>query len=170
MKSISTARGDGGETDLLSGERIAKDHPRIEALGDLDELTSFLGDAKCAAAKSRTREILEALQTDLMGLMGGIALSPEAAAKENFTARAEPAEKRIRDWVHEFEAAHPRTGFVLPGQNPAAAKIDIARAAARRAERRVIALNRREPVSPAIRSYLNRLSDLLYVLARCEED
>ncbi|MDR1908773.1 MAG: cob(I)yrinic acid a,c-diamide adenosyltransferase [Spirochaetaceae bacterium] len=170
MSSISTTRGDGGETGLLGGERIAKDHPRVEAIGTLDELSVFLGDAKCAALKARTREIIGIVQGQLMGLMGALALSPAAAQGRDTDSKAEAAETQLSAWVKEFEAKRPMKGFVIPGMSPPGARVDIARAVCRRAERRIAALHRLEPVSPAILRYINRLSDLLFLLARHEDD
>jgi cob(I)alamin adenosyltransferase len=170
MSSISTTRGDSGETGLLGGERIAKDHPRVEAIGTLDELSVFLGDAKCAAGKARTREIIETVQGQLMGLMGALALPPARARERDMDSKAEAAETLVNAWVKELEASHPMKGFVIPGLTPSGTKVDIARTVCRRAERRVAALHRLEPVSPAIGRYINRLSDMLFLLARYEEE
>jgi cob(I)alamin adenosyltransferase len=168
MSSISTTRGDGGETGLLGGERVPKDHPRVEAVGTLDELTSFLGDAKYAAVKPRTREIIETIQHQLVDLMTSLAATGTRPAKVD--DNAEPAEAAINAWVKEFEAGYSMRGFVLPGRTAAAAKIDIARTVCRRAERRIVTLNRLEPVSPPTLRCINRLSDLLFFLARYEEE
>jgi cob(I)alamin adenosyltransferase len=170
MSSISTTLGDKGETSLLSGERVPKDHPRVEAVGDLDELEACLGGAKCAAAKSKTGEIIETVQNQLMELMGALTRSAAGAkAKETYPA-LEAAEARINEWVAEFEAGYPMNGFILPGATPADAKLDLARVVCRRAERRVVSLDRLEPVSPVVLRYLNRLSDLMFLLEKYEAD
>jgi cob(I)alamin adenosyltransferase len=160
---ISTTRGDAGTTGLLSGERVSKDHPRIECLGALDELTAFLGDAKCVALQEHTREIIAAVQEDLLTMMGILA----ASHSSNMVV---PDEGHIIAWVREIEARHPMRGFVVPGANPSQAKLHIARTVCRRAERRIITLTRTEPVDPAVLHYMNRLSDLLFMLSRLEEN
>jgi cob(I)alamin adenosyltransferase len=160
---ISTARGDAGITGLLSGERISKDHPRIECLGVLDELSAFLGDARCAADHEHTREIIAAVQEDLITMMGILAASHNSNT-------AIPEEGRIAAWVREIETRHPMRGFVVPGANPSQAKLHVARTVCRRAERRIITLARTEPVDPAVLHYMNRLSDLIFMLSRLEEN
>jgi cob(I)alamin adenosyltransferase len=170
MNSITTTLGDRGETSLLSGERASKDHPRVEAVGELDELSACLGDAKCAAHKTKTREVIETVQNQLIGLMGALAFSAAEAEKINAGAKMTDHEKTIRAWAAELEEDYPMQGFTLPGFNPGSAKIHIARTVCRRAERRIVTLNRRESVCPAVLRYINRLSDLLYLLARSEED
>jgi cob(I)alamin adenosyltransferase len=169
--SISTFTGDGGETGLLGGERVPKDHPRIECLGALDELNAFLGDARAAAKTGRTVELLLDVQKELF-VLAGIIAAPDAASHaptETSAAGPAPDEKQIGAWVRELEEILPIRSFVIPGSNPVSAKLDIARTVCRRAERRLVTLNRLEGVPAYICRYLNRLSDLLFMLARFEE-
>jgi cob(I)alamin adenosyltransferase len=170
--SISTFTGDGGETGLLGGERVPKDHPRIECLGALDELNAFLGDARAAAKTNRTVEFLLEVQKELF-LLAGIIAAPNTAdhaPPETSAAAPVPDEKRIGAWVREIEEILPIRSFAIPGSNPVSAKLDIARTVCRRAERRLVALNRLEGVPAHVCRYLNRLSDLLFMLARFEEN
>jgi cob(I)alamin adenosyltransferase len=163
--SISTAAGDDGSTELRGGERVAKDAPRIECLGALDELNAFLGDARCTATGNRSKKIIETIQGELF-IVAGILARPAGSEIPESTG---PDEERITAWVHEFEKELPFRGFIVPGANPAAAKLDIARTVCRRTERRLISLDRLEGIPGQIRRYMNRLSDLLFVLARHEE-
>jgi cob(I)alamin adenosyltransferase len=134
-------------------------------LGDVDELNAFLGDAKCAAAQKRTREIIGIVQGELFSLMGILA---DSDTVEGVTV---PDPGRLTAWVRELEAERPIRGFIVPGACPASVKLDIARTVCRRAERHIITLNRSEPLKTGktILSYMNRLSDLLFMLARSEE-
>jgi cob(I)alamin adenosyltransferase len=159
--SISTGFGDDGGTKLFSGNFVPKDHPQVEFIGALDELNSFLGDAKAAVSRERTKTLIESVQRDLFaapGLLSSQAEAPGSIDPERLTAL-----------IHGIEERYPMRGFIIPGKNPASAKLDIARTVCRRAERRLVTLNRQEPVSPRLLRYLNRLSDLLFLLARSEE-
>jgi cob(I)alamin adenosyltransferase len=168
---ISTGLGDDGNTELFAGQFVPKDHPRIEFIGVLDELNSFLGDAKTAALREHTRAAIEGVQKDLFiaplllaypdrepGSGGGILPQGGGIDPERLTAL-----------IRELEEQYPMRGFVVPGKNAASAKLDIARTVCRRAERRLAALSREETVPPLLRRYMNRLSDLLFMLARAEE-
>jgi cob(I)alamin adenosyltransferase len=187
--SITTARGDSGYTDIRTGERLPKDHPRIECLGALDELCAFLGDAKCAV-RPEHREIIAAVQGDLFTVMGIIAqpapaeipgaahhdsnTAPNAQAGNSNTVSGGnsitvPDVGRVSKWIRELEAAHPMRGFTVPGSSSAEAKLHIARAVCRRCERRLVTLAHTAPADPALLRYMNRLSDLLFMLASGEE-
>ena len=176
--SISTTCGDDGTTGLFGGGRVPKDHPRIEALGALDELTAFLGDAKCAAVQPRTQEILDTVQREIFVVMGILSSPGDDGAADDDTGaagttrRAEgsgaagdkgsksaaaPDEARLTAWVRELETDHPMRGFIVPGSCPASAKLDIALTIARRAERRIITLGHTETVRGEVRRYMNRL-------------
>jgi cob(I)alamin adenosyltransferase len=159
--SISTGLGDDGSTELFSGNFVPKDHPQVEFIGALDELNSFLGDAKAAVSQEGTRTLIESVQRDLFAAPGLLSSQAEAAGS------IDP--ERLTALIHGIEERYPMRGFIIPGKNPASAKLDIARTVCRRAERRLVTLNRREPVSPRLLRYLNRLSDLLFLLARSEE-
>jgi cob(I)alamin adenosyltransferase len=165
---IMTKTGDEGATGLFSGERVPKDDPRIEALGELDSFSSFLGFARLACRLEETRLALEGLQADLYRVAaelgsGGAKGAPAIVASDE-------ASLAVR--IAELEGRIPLRGFVLPGRTEASARIDIARASARSLERRAIAASK-TPGAPAaslpLLAYLNRLSDYLFMLARAEE-
>jgi len=165
MSAISTKTGDGGLTDLWSGERVRKDDIRVEAYGTVDELSCFLGEAKHYVKRPETLAVLEELQRDLFRVAGEL-----ASRGKPFTNPIAPSDDdRLFGHVERFEKELNLAGFVVPGSTVQSAKIDIARAVARRAERRIVTLGHDSEVSPALRRYMNRLSDLLFVLARWEE-
>jgi cob(I)alamin adenosyltransferase len=167
---IYTKRGDAGETDLLGGGRVAKDDRRVEAYGAVDELNAQLGACAEISPHPELRELVREIQARLFALGAELA-SPDAARRERAgvpgvaDADVEALEKRIDALDSELPALRR---FVLPGGSPAAAAFHAARAVCRRAERRAVGLHRAEPLSPALLRYLNRLSDLLFVLARVE--
>ncbi len=163
-----TSKGDDGETDLFGRGRVEKDDPRLEAVGTVDEATSCLGMARALTAREETAALLERVQRELILLMGELA----AADPARLPARLEaPAVAALEADIDRLGAAHPfPRGFVLPGATRAGAALDIARAVVRRAERRVVTLQRPlETPNPLLRRYLNRLSSLLFLLARIEE-
>lgn len=166
---IYTRTGDHGETGLYSGRRVSKDHPRIAAIGDVDELNCALGYALGLGLAPSLAECLEIVQDDLFHLGAELAsVDPIAAG----TARLNKQDiARLEAWIDHFEAElEPLRHFILPGGGPAGGAIHLARAVARRAERGVVALAAADGrpgengVVPVI--YLNRLSDLLFVAAR----
>lgn len=166
---LYTGKGDQGTTDLL-GDRVAKDDPRIAALGSLDETSSSLGLARALAATERARALLIETQRDLYQIMAELAFTEETLPN----SRVFPRERG--DWLEATtdeisgEVELPRA-FVLPGESVSGAALDIARTVARRAEREVVALGRATMVlNPEILRYLNRLSSLLFVLARFEDN
>jgi cob(I)alamin adenosyltransferase len=167
---IYTRRGDRGETDLLGGPRVAKDHLRVEAYGAVDELNAALGAALADAAHEDIRDLARSIQATLLDL-GAYLSSPDAerrqtiGVREPSAAEVDALEARIDAFEKELE---PLRHFVLPGGTTAAAAFHLARTVCRRAERRAVSLDREVPLAaPALR-YLNRLSDLLFVLARVE--
>lgn len=164
--SVVTKTGDDGTTGLWSGERVGKDELRVECYGTVDELNSFLGEARHALKTEKARARVDALQEDLFRVAGSLATKGEAAYAQPVCA---DDEERLSAWVYELEREVPLTGFVLPGSTPASAKLDVCRTVCRRAERRVVALSRAEKVDAPVRRYLNRLADLLFMLARYEE-
>jgi cob(I)alamin adenosyltransferase len=167
---LYTRRGDAGETDLLGGGRVAKDHRRVEAYGAVDELSACLGACAAASAHADLRELVRRIQVSLFAL-GSTLASPDpgrrerAALPEVADADVEELEKRIDALEAELP---PLRRFILPGGCAAAASFHLARTVCRRAERRAVELHREEPLSPVALRYLNRLSDLLFVLARVE--
>ena len=166
---IYTRTGDGGETALFGGGRVAKHHARVMAYGDVDELNSTLGAAMAMAPTELEHEFLEQIQRDLFAIGGQLA-TPEPARVKGALAKAQIDERRVARMEAVMDRAEtalpPLTSFILPGGAPKAVALHVARAVCRRAERSVVALHEREPVAPIILVYLNRLSDLLFTLAR----
>ena len=167
---IYTKRGDRGETDLFGGERVGKDHQRVEAYGAVDELNSVLGMAGAASSQEEIGELVQGLQSTLFDL-GAYLASPDAERRAKSRVpepRAEDVqvlEKQIDAFESELE---PLRGFILPGGTAAAAAFHLARTVCRRAERRAVSLDRADALDPLALRFLNRLSDLLFVLARVE--
>lgn len=168
--SIATRTGDDGTTGLLFNRRVPKHGIRLEAYGTVDELTGALGLARCRTS-GRDNERLLAIQKDLIPLMGELAVLPEDVAR--YRERGYPPFgagplEGLDAWVKELEdgGAMRFEGWVIPGANPTSAALDFARVVCRRAERRVSALAESSPVEADIPRYLNRLSDLLWLLAR----
>ncbi len=167
---IYTRRGDRGETDLLGGPRVAKDHLRVEAYGAVDELNAALGVALADTAHEDIRDLTRSIQATLFDL-GAYLSSPDAerpeksGERQSLAAEVEALEARIDAFEEELE---PLRNFVLPGGTSSAAAFHLVRTVCRRAERRVVSLDREAPLEAARLRYLNRLSDLLFVLARVE--
>lgn len=174
-RSIATRTGDDGSTSLLYGQRVPKDHPQIEAVGACDELNVALGAVKPLLARGArgmaTRTLLTTTQKNLVALMGELACAEADVArytKSKFEKISADDVRRLDAAVAKLEARGLKfDGWATPGANARATAFDLARVAARRAERRVVALatlGRR--VRPVAGQFLNRLSDLLWLLAR----
>jgi cob(I)alamin adenosyltransferase len=160
LSKITTRTGDAGETGLGDGARVGKDSARIQLLGDLDELNSALGVLLAEKLPRDVRAALVRVQHDLFDLGGELSVPGHAVMSESHVARLEGQ-------LDQFNAAlSPLKDFILPGGSRAAGLAHVARAVCRRAERRLVALSREESVSPVMLQYLNRLSDLMFVLAR----
>jgi cob(I)alamin adenosyltransferase len=164
-----TGAGDDGTTGLLGGGRVRKDDPRIEASGTIDEASSAIGLAKALTEDARVREVCEEVQRGLYALGAELGTSPRA--RKTFARTAARDVKRLESITSQLEdAVTMPEGFVLPGSTPASGALDLARAVVRRAERRTLALKTLGGVSnPQVMRWLNRLSLLLFVLARYEE-
>lgn len=166
---IYTRTGDEGDTGLFGGGRVPKDHPRVEAYGDIDELNAAIGLARSIESLPRIDEVLAPLQRDLFSL-GALLATPDRDKMREQLAKARIDNERIAQLeraIDDCEAElEPLTAFVLPGGTPKAAALHVARTVCRRAERRVVALMRNDEVPALAGIYLNRLSDLLFVLAR----
>ena len=164
---IYTKTGDGGETGLVDGSRIRKDHARVAAFGDVDELNAGLGVARTHADEELS-PLLEGVQRDLFAI--GAQVADPRAQVASRKEKAALAASRIVDLERAIDAREaqmpPLTAFILPGGTPLAASLHVARTVCRRAERSALTLGRTDPVDPLIVVYLNRLSDLLFVLAR----
>src|SRR5262245_40893051 len=164
LSKITTRTGDAGETGLGDGKRVAKDHPRVAALGEIDELNSALGLILCEQVPPEIRAALGEAQQDLLDLGGELSIPGHSLLKAE---RVAFLEQQTEKWNAELE---PLKEFILPGGTRAAAAAHLARTVCRRAERSVVGLGNkekmREAVSEPARRYLNRLSDLLFVAAR----
>ena len=175
LNKIYTRTGDDGTTGLVDGSRLPKHAARMEAIGAVDEANSALGHAGVALAGSDHAKALFRIQNDLFDL--GADLATPAAEDEEFA----PSEMVLRivsaqvEWLEQSIDAlnanlEPLTSFILPGGSEEAARLHIARAAARRAERAMTAMASAEPTNPQALAYVNRLSDYLFVLARMAND
>jgi len=169
LTKIYTRQGDGGETRLVGGQKVPKDAPRIASYGTIDELNSHLGVVLSGDVGPRNRERLERVQNELFHLGSVLATLPEDRERRpgpEIEARHVAA---LESWIDELnEELPPLENFVLPGGGATAARLHVARCVCRRAERHVVALGREENVPEQALRYLNRLSDLLFVLARHE--
>ncbi|MFA5039139.1 MAG: cob(I)yrinic acid a,c-diamide adenosyltransferase [Candidatus Omnitrophota bacterium] len=168
--SIVTKKGDGGKTSLFFGGIVPKDHPRVELCGTLDELSSFLGISKSLIKDPGIKECLEAVQKDLL-VIGAEVATAVKFVKILKKRIDEKNTKRLEDCICGLEAGRKRTFcFSVPGKTLVASCLDVARTIARRAERRAVSLAKRKLLkNREILAYLNRLSDLLYLLARKSE-
>lgn len=166
---IYTRAGDLGETSLLGGTRVPKDHLRVVAYGDVDETNASLGAVR-ALAEAPLERLLLALQKDLFAIGAQLADPTHKVAARRAKAAVTSAHvRRLEKAIDVREGGLPALrSFVLPGGTPTAALLHQARTVCRRAERSVVTLAREADVDPRIIVYLNRLSDLLFVLARSE--
>jgi len=166
---IYTKTGDQGSTGLFGGGRVSKHHPRVTAYGEVDELNSTIGWVRAVDPTHAWEDALERIQRDLFSIGGQLA-SPEPAKVEAALTKAALDPSRVAELEAMIDSAAaelpPLTAFVLPGGSPKAAALHVARTVCRRAERAVVALAEAERVAPGFLEYLNRLSDLLFMLAR----
>lgn len=172
MKTFNK-RGDQGETSLLLGPRVPKSDPHCEAYGTVDEAVAALGLARSLSQNRETKDVLLGVQKDLFALAGELATPPEAHDKlaERYPVITEKDVRRLEDLINDLESAvkMPKE-FVVPGATPASAAIHLARTIVRRAERRVVSLQRDGQVpNQEVLRYLNRLADLLFTLSLYEE-
>jgi cob(I)alamin adenosyltransferase len=173
LNRIYTRTGDDGTTGLGDGSRVPKSHPRIAAYGGVDELNSVIGLALAAGLPERTAELLSQIQNDLFDLGADLCVPETNVSAEQPPLRATSAQtERLERWIDEAnERLKPLTSFILPGGTAGAAHLHHARTVCRRVEIGVAHLGEYEPINPQVLMYLNRLSDLLFVLARvCNED
>jgi len=160
LSKITTRTGDAGETGLADGSRVAKDSPRIAALGEVDELNSALGVLLAETLPADVRAALLDVQHDLFDLGGELVIPGQALLADAHVGRLEQLTERFNADLA------PLKEFILPGGSRPAALAHLARTVCRRAERALVALARTDAVTTAARVYLNRLSDLLFVLGR----
>lgn len=162
--SISTKTGDNGTTGLWTGERVKKNSSRVEAYGTVDELNAHLSEAKHLVKSERVKKIVREIQEDLFRVVGAL-----ASIGEFDYPVTEADVERITQYVDEFEKEVELSGFVIQGNTPQSAKLDVCCTVARRAERRILSLDQEENTPDTIEKYMNRLSDLIFILARFEE-
>ncbi len=167
LTKIYTKTGDGGESALVGGTRVRKSHPRFCAIGAVDEANAQIGMALSALASATATHIgLLRIQNDLFDLGADLATPGEPQGALRIEAGATARLETEIDALNE--TLGPLTSFILPGGTPAAACLHVARTAVRRAERKVVRLLETEPINSEILRYLNRLSDLLFQMARAE--
>lgn len=164
---IYTRTGDTGETGLYGGERVSKAGLRIEACGNVDEASCALGVVRSQLADSEIDALLADLQNALFELGADLATPPGARQRERLHLMDSADVERLEALIDHFDAElDPLQAFILPGGEPAAAHLHLARAVARRAERATVHLAAEEEINPFALVWLNRLSDLLFTLAR----
>jgi len=168
LNRIYTKSGDAGETSLGDGARVPKTHPRIAAYGGVDELNSVLGVVVAAGVGETWRSMLSTIQNDLFDLGADLCVPLSDRPPEHPPLRMTAEQvAQLEHWIDEVnERLSPLTSFVLPGGSVAAAHLHWARTVCRRVEIGVLQLAETEPLNPQATIYLNRLSDLLFVLAR----
>ena len=164
--AVYTRTGDKGTTGLYTGQRVPKQSLRVEAYGNIDEITSALGLARALATRQDVKGAILTVQNTLMSVMADVASLdlPQPYITENNV-------KQIEQTIDMFDAKlEPLSHFLLPGDTVAAGALDIARTTCRRAERQLLRLNETEQVNPQVLIYINRLSDLCFILGRVEAE
>lgn len=160
LSKIATRTGDGGTTGLGDGSRVGKNCQRIAAIGDVDELNAHIGVLLTEDLPADVRDALRHIQHDLFDLGGELSIP-------GYTLLQAPQVAQLDDWLAHYNADLPRLAeFILPGGSRAAAQAHVCRTVCRRAERSLVELGAAEALNEAPRQYLNRLSDLLFVLSR----
>ncbi len=174
--SITTKRGDSGQTDLLFGHRVPKTHPRMAALGAVDELNASLGLVRLYSERPETTSLVAQVQQELIAIMGVVAVTPEDFPRYEATGfanlKAESLDQLTAAAAALEQQLPPQKGWVLPGSkgHVGSTYLDLARCISRRAEREIVGLHEQgELANPLLVPYLNRLSDVLWLLARVEE-
>jgi cob(I)alamin adenosyltransferase len=169
LNKIYTKTGDGGQTGLSDGSRLAKFSPRITAIGAVDEANSAIGIARLDAEGDQDA-MLARIQNDLFDLGADLSMPEEGKSGEQLRIVPAQVERLEREIDTMNVGLTPLTSFVLPGGTALAAHLHLARAIARRAERAIAELAAQEPVNPSALHYANRLSDHLFVMARAAND
>ena len=166
---IYTKTGDRGDTGLFGGGRVAKSHPRVEAYGDVDELNATIGMALAIEKLPRIDEVLTPIQPDLFAI-GALLATPDLVKMRQHLEKANVDDARVSQLERAIDACdeelEPLKAFVMPGGTKKAAALHVARTVCRRAERRVVLLAQETEIPALVVIYLNRLSDLLFSLAR----
>lgn len=170
ITKVYTKRGDKGETDLLGGSSARKDSLKVEAYGCIDETSSFIGLARYYTKNKIIKERLKEIQNKLL-VLGGFLASDDRGKEIMKDQIKEEDIKLLEGYIDEYnQKLSPLTHFILPGDDEVAAHFHVARTVVRRAERRIVSLAAQENLNPLIQKYVNRLSDLMFVLARYSEE
>ncbi|QYR56546.1 cob(I)yrinic acid a,c-diamide adenosyltransferase [Fusobacterium vincentii] len=171
ITKVYTKRGDKGETDLLGGSAARKDSLKVESYGCVDEASSFIGVARYYCKNKVIKERLKGIQNKLL-VLGGFLASDERGKEMMKDQIKEEDIKLLEDYIDEYnQKLPPLKHFILPGDEEVATYFHVARTVVRRAERRIVSLTVQEPdLNPLIQKYVNRLSDLMFVLARYSEE
>ena len=167
---IYTKKGDQGNTGLFGGGQVRKNNPRVEAYGNIDELNSVIGITIAQCANAEIRNFLSQIQHDLFAIGSDLA-TPESDSKLRKAVEINCSDLtgRIEEFIDKWEARlSPLRNFILPGGSTGSAYLHLARTVCRRAERSIVFLSDSEPINMTVIPYINRLSDLLFVLARVE--
>ena len=165
---IYTKTGDKGKTSLIGGERMAKNEQRIKAIGSLDELNATIGLAQNFITETKIRSVLSSIQNEIFNIGAELA-NPKKIGKESgkIIILTEQKVLRLEQLIDRYDSKlKPLSNFILPGGSKAGACIHLARSATRRAERETVGLSKKEKVNTNVLIYLNRLSDLFFILAR----
>jgi cob(I)alamin adenosyltransferase len=166
---IYTKTGDKGDTGLFGGARVSKSSQRVAAYGDVDELNSVLGIVSAHTSDAATNNQLREIQSELFVLGAELAKNPNKEVDLGMPLLADSDIERLETWIDTLDAALPALKtFILPGGSASAAFLHLARTTCRRAERAVVQLAQAEPVRAELVRYLNRLSDLLFTMARAD--
>jgi len=166
---VYTRTGDDGTTALGGGQRVQKDAARIAAYGTVDELNSVLGVALASGLGERLAAALRRIQNELFHLGSDLCVREEDKASKPVPVIGQRHVAALEELLDELTGQlGPLTNFILPGGSPGAAQLHVARTVCRRAERQLVALSREEAIGPFVVSYVNRLSDALFVMARYE--
>lgn len=164
---IYTKTGDKGETGLFGGARVSKANERVDAYGDVDELNSVIGVARAYATDAHCDALLKSIQSELFNLGAELACVPGKEAKLGVPLISDAEIAPLEQMIDRLEAdLQPLTNFVLPGGSTEASHLHVARTVCRRVERKLVGLSQHESVRGELVRYLNRLSDLLFVMAR----
>ena len=171
ITKVYTKRGDKGETDLLGGSAARKDSLKVESYGCVDEASSFIGVARYYCKNKVIKERLKGIQNKLL-VLGGFLASDERGKEMMKDQIKEEDVKLLEDYIDEYnQKLPPLKHFILPGDEEVATHFHVARTVVRRAERRIVSLTAQEAdLNPLIQKYVNRLSDLMFVLARYSEE
>jgi cob(I)alamin adenosyltransferase len=166
LARIYTRTGDDGTTGLIGGKRVSKESPVIEAGGSLDEVNAILGVVRSHPLPAHVDEVLQTIQENLFTIGAELATPEESERRSKFLGDEDVL--KLESEIDAFEnGLSPLKQFIMPGGTIPGAELHVARAVARRAERQCVSLSRCQKINPRILCYLNRLSDLLFVLARC---